>query len=410
MTASQNAVLTPKLLRRQIIDAVRGAATVPPRCPHAPPAGMCGGCTFQAYSYPAQIDAKLVALRLIWADSSLPAIGFVASPDAFAYRTRMDFVASKSRFGLRRGGKFNYIIDLDQCHLIPERAFVAARALYDRAVALGLPDYNLHSHEGFVRYIVVRRSPDDRLLLSIVTAAPEKAGVDLAALEDLAATALAQDGVVAFHWLINDTLTDLSFGEPRAHWGSATLPMVVGDRTLQIGPNTFFQNNIHLLLPLLEDVAVEVVAAGRPERVADLYGGVGTIALHLAESVGQITSVESVGESAALAQQNIADNGCANVRAVHADVLDFLRTQTPGSFDVLVADPPRTGLGPEVCAEVLRLRPARIVYVSCNPITQHEDAQILAAGYTLERLTGYDMFPQTPHMEALGVFSKKLGD
>lgn len=419
--------LTPKLFRRQVLDAARSGEATVPRCPHAPPADFCGGCTFQDRTYAAQIAAKRAALRTLWSND-LPAalldkITMVGSPEPFAYRTRMDYVASKERFGLRRGGKFNYIVDLRECHLIPPDAFAIARGVYECAVALGLPDYNLRSHEGFLRYIVVRRSPQSTLLLAIVTAAPDAEGRYAAAIEQVAAQALAQPGVAGFHWLINNTLTDISFGTPYAHWGAELLDMHVGERTLAIGPNTFFQNNVHLLLPLLANVHSAVCgmqAAGNYESsghsdelppascllptVADLYGGVGTIALHLAGHVRQVTCVESVEESARLAERNIAANGVENVAIVAADVLAFLRDQAPGAFDVVVADPPRAGLGPEVCRELLRLRPRRLVYVSCNALSQLEDARALSPGYHLAELRGYDMFPQTPHMEALAIF------
>ncbi|MEN9934963.1 MAG: hypothetical protein RLZZ387_1542 [Chloroflexota bacterium] len=404
--------MSNKQLRGQIVGLARGGEPVDPRCPHAPPAGFCGGCTFQAVAYQDQARAKHAALRDLWA-AALPAeevarIGFVASPDPLYYRTRMDYVASKERFGLRRGGKFNYIVDLDQCHLIPPHAFAAARTVYKRAMELGLPDYNLRSHEGFLRYVVVRRSPDDKLLLAVVTAAPDAEGARAEALERMAETALAQPEVAGFHWLVNDSRTDISFGRPERHWGAELLPMRVGARTLEIGPNTFFQNNVHLLLPLLDDVkeSISREVALEPPSVADLYGGVGTIALHLADAAARVVCVEAVEESAALAGRNAAANGCGNVEALAMETLAFLREQPAGSFDVVVADPPRTGMGPEACRELLRLRPRRIVYVSCNPLTQLEDARELAPGYHLTRLTGYDMFPQTPHLESLGVFER----
>jgi tRNA/tmRNA/rRNA uracil-C5-methylase (TrmA/RlmC/RlmD family) len=250
---------------------------------------------------------------------------------------------------------------------------------------------------------VVRRSPDDRLLLAAVTAAGPYEGE----MAQLGAFALAQPGVDGFHWLLNDSLTDLSFGAPVRHWGAETLAMRAGAATLQAGPNTFFQNNVHLLDALLDAVRDEVLARGRPERVADLYGGVGTIALHLAPHVGAVDCVEEVAESAALAAQNSAANGLPNVRAVQRDVRSYLREQEPGAWPVAVADPPRTGLGPEVSAELLRLAPERIVYVSCNPLTLAEDLAALGAAYRLRSLTGYDMFPHTPHVEALAVLDRR---
>lgn len=394
-----------KEFKRLVGDLARAADSVEPRCRHAV---ECGGCAFQDRAYAGQVAAKREALARLFADAGVldaagaAAFEVVASPDPFSYRTRMDYVATKGRFGLRARGKFNYIVELEECHLIPPASFAAARAVWLESRELGLPDYNIRTHEGFLRYVVVRRSPADELLLAAVTAA----GPYEAAMDRLAAAALAQPGVVGFHWLLNDTLTDLSFGTPVRHWGAAELLMGVGAGALTIGPNTFFQNNVHLLGRLLDGVLGGVGAAAGA-TVADLYGGVGTIALHLAPHVGRVICVEAVGESAELAAQNAARGGALNVEAVAEDVLPFLRGQAPGAFGVAVADPPRTGLGPDVCAELLRVAPERVVYVSCNPLTQVEDLRLLGAGYTLDTLVGYDMFPHTPHVETIAALRRR---
>lgn len=397
-----------KEFRNLVGGLARAGAPAEPRCPHA---GDCGGCAFQDRQYADQIAAKRTALARLFGEAGLldpeaqEAFEVLASPDPYAYRTRMDYVATKGRFGLRARGKFNYIVELSECHLIPPPAFAAARAVWEASRELGLPDYNIRTHEGFLRYVVVRRSPADELLLAAVTAA----GPYDEQMVQLAAVALAQPGVRGFHWLLNDSLTDLSFGAPVRHWGLGELPMRAGAASLAIGPNTFFQNNVHLLERLLDDVRAEVLAAPGLARatVADLYGGVGTIALHLAPHVGAVVCVESVAESAALAVRNAAANGASNLHAVAQDVLPFLREQPAGAFALVVADPPRTGLGPEVCAELLRVGPGRIVYVSCNPLTQAEDLRALAPGYALRHLRGYDMFPHTPHVETLAVLDAR---
>jgi 23S rRNA (uracil-5-)-methyltransferase RumA len=391
---------------KQLVGTLaRAAEPVEPRCKHAL---ECGGCAFQDRVYQGQVAAKREALARLFVEGGVltgdeaAAFEVVASPDSFNYRTRMDYVATKGRFGLRARGKFNYIVELDECHLIPPAAFAAAKTVWLAARELGLPDYNIRSHEGFLRYVVVRRSSAEELLLAAVTAA----GSYEDELEQLAAIALAQPGVVGFHWLLNDSLTDLSFGTAVRHWGAQALEMAVGPDRLEIGPNTFFQNNIHLLERLLADVCVGVGAA--PEAaVADLYGGVGTIALRLAPQVGRVICVEAVGESAVLAAANAMRNGLTNVEAVAQDVLPYLQAAQPDSFAIAVADPPRTGLGPEVCAELLRLGPARVVYVSCNALTQVEDLALLRRDYALRSLRGYDMFPHTPHVETLALLERR---
>jgi 23S rRNA (uracil-5-)-methyltransferase RumA len=401
-----------KEFRRLVGELARNAPPVAPRCPHT---DQCGGCAFQDRDYLAQVAAKRSALIELYSaagllgDEAAPgrlavsAFNVVPSPDPYAYRTRMDYVATKGRFGLRMRGRFNYIVELTTCHLLPATGFESAHAVWQAAGALGLPDYNIRTHTGFLRYVVVRRSPDDRLLLAAVTAGPEYA----AEMEQLAATALAQAGVDSFHWLINATMTDLSFGTPHRHWGAQYLPMRVGAITLAIGPNTFFQNNVHLLDGLLGEVRAAVREhPAAPGAVADLYGGVGLIALDLAPYVGRITTVELPGESADLAPHNIARHNATNVTTVAADAAEHLRSVAPGTYGIVIADPPRTGLGPAACAALLEAAPERIVYVSCNPLTQVEDLHILAQQYRLQRLRGYDMFPHTPHVEAVAVLDR----
>lgn len=395
---------TAKTLRKAIVDRVLAGQPVTPLCPHA---RECGGCAFQDRTYADQVAAKTTILRMLYAEGGIDAaaLDVVASPDPFAYRTRMDYVATKGRFGLRARGKFNYIIELTTCHLIPPTAFAAAQAVWRRALALGLPDYDVRTHAGFLRYVVVRRSPDDELLLAAVTAG----GGDEAVMADLAATALAQPGVVGFHWLVNDSLTDVSFGEVRRHWGADRLAMRVRHVTCFIGPNTFFQNNIHLTERLIND-AVAAAAPDATMRVADLYGGVGVIGLHLAQSSARVDCVESVAESVQLAHQNALMNKVSNVHPICADTLTYLREQPTGSLPVVVVDPPRTGLGLPVCQELIRIAPQRIVYVSCNPLTQVSDLQHLQSAYRIVGLRGYDMFPHTPHVEVMAVLERRVND
>jgi len=391
---------TVKTFHKSIINHALAGHPIEPRCPHT---RECGGCAFQDRAYADQVAAKVAVLRELYAASGivLTEMTVVPSPDPFGYRTRMDYVATKGRFGLRARGRFNYIVELTTCHLLPPPAFTAAQHVWQRAVTLGIPDYDIRSHTGCLRYIVVRRNPNDELLLAAVTTAQ----CEEQTMAELATTALSQPGVIGFHWLINDTLTDVSFGERRQYWGAAELAMRIGDVTCFIGPNTFFQNNIYLAPRLIRDA----VAAAVPQpttRVADLYGGVGAIGLHLAPHADHVDCVETVTESVHFAARNALANGVTNFNPICADTLAYLQAQPTGSLSVVVADPPRTGLGPQVCNELLRIAPQRIIYISCNPLTQVADIRLLQAGYRVLNVQGYDMFPHTPHVETMAVLER----
>lgn len=407
----ENTTIRTKEFRKLIQDHALNGTPIEAQCPHVQ---ECGGCSLQHCSYNDQVQAKTLVLHQLWHKSALARDNdahiirdVVPSPNPYTYRTRMDYVTSKGRIGLRKQGRWNYIIQLETCHLIPPIAFHGVLAIWKQAQLLGIPDYNLRTHNGFLRYLVVRRSPQDTFLIAAVTAE----GPYDTAMEELAHLACIQPGIVGFHWLINDTRTDLSMGNVRRVWGSETLPMQVRTNTLHIGANTFFQNNVHLLPHMLNAIATATTDYGDHHQqspnngihVADLYGGVGLIALHLAHQVGHVVTVESHQESSNLAVYNVAKNLATNISVVANDVLTFTQSQAAGQFDCIITDPPRTGMGEAVCTELLRLKPRRIVYVSCNPVTQLADLACLVPSYRVTLLQGYDMFPHTPHVEVVAV-------
>ncbi len=361
----------------------------------------------QDIAYSDQLSAKRSALQQLWADT-LPASlqdGYTVlpAPAPFGYRLRMDYVCSDDRFGLRVRKRFYAIVDLHECHLIPRSLFPVLRDVYAGAREQGIPDYNVYHNTGFLRYLVARRNVRDEWLLSFVTA--EQAYAEQMA---VAAQAALDAGAASVWWLLNPRHADLSFGEPVAHWGAEYLPQYVLGRTLHMGPNTFFQNNVEGFEQILRYITPYVAGA---ERLIDLYAGVGTIGICLAEYVKQVFAAELNDESVALAQHNIRLNALeGRVVVVQADVANLLQANriVQGSAgDVLVVDPPRAGLGPDVCALLNDYGPQRIVYVSCNALTQHIDCQLLQTRYELVAAQGFDLFPQTYHCEHVVILERR---
>ena len=392
--------MSSKRFQKLTTTALKSVPRLPGwRCPHFP---ECGGCALQDVAYADQVAAKRRAVLELWGDrlpDDLREV-YVVEPadDPFGYRLRMDYVCSDDRFGLRMRRRFFAIVDLDECHLIPPPLFEQVHAVYTCARSLGVPDYNVYRNTGFLRYLVVRRNVRDEWLLSFVTS---EQGYN-AELEQAAAFAL-RAGATSVWWLLNPRHADLSFGEPITHWGAEHLPQYVLDRTLLMGPNTFFQNNVRGFEAILRYITPFV--AGAP-RLLDFYAGVGTIGITLAEHVGRVVAAELAEESVTLLQVNLQLNGLSEkVDVIGGDVADALRAgYQPG--DVLVADPPRAGLGPDVCKQLLRDGPERIVYVSCNPVTQANDCEQLAPGYRIVAARGFDLFPQTFHVENVAVLER----
>jgi 23S rRNA (uracil1939-C5)-methyltransferase len=159
----------------------------------------------------------------------------------------------------------------------------------------------------------------------------------------------------------------------------------------------------------LYGIAADAAGLSGRERVFDLFCGIGTIALALAKRAGEVWGLESVETSIADAEHNAAANGIDNVGFVAADARLGIRPllERVGRPDVVVVDPPRAGLSAKVVRRLLECDAPRIVYVSCNPTTLAPNAaQIVAAGYSLRRVTPVDMFPQTPHVECVALLDR----
>jgi 23S rRNA (uracil-5-)-methyltransferase RumA len=392
--------MSSKRFQKLTLAALKTVEHLPEwRCPHFP---ECGGCALQDVAYSDQLAAKRAALLELWSDR-LPEdlradYTVVGADDPFEYRLRMDYVCSDDRFGLRMRKRFFAIVDLQECHLIPPRLFEQVHAIYTFARGLGIPDYNVYYNTGFLRYLVVRRNIHDGWLLSFVTS--ERAyEPEIARAADYA----LEMGATSVWWLLNPRHADLSFGEPLGHWGEEYLPQYVLNKQLMMGPNTFFQNNVGGFEDILRYVTPYL--AGAP-RLFDFYAGVGTIGITLGDQVQQVVAAELSEESVALMRRNVELNGMADRVEIRAgDVVDMFEAERQ-SGDVLVLDPPRAGLGADVCKRLLRSGFDRIVYISCNPITQIADCDLLASSYRIVAVRGFDLFPQTFHVENVVVLDR----
>ncbi len=368
-------------------------------CQHFP---ICGGCALQDRSYVDQVAAKRQALLGIWGEQLPTTVidEYVVTPslEPFNYRLRMDYVCSDDRFGLRQRKRFYSVVDLQECHLIPPLLFAKVRSVYQYVRSLNVPDYNVYHNTGFLRYLVVRRNVRNDWMLTFITAEHDY----LDAMAQAAQFAL-DEGATSVWWLHNPRHADISFGAAFGHWGAQHLTQYIAGAQLLMGPNTFFQNNPQGFEQILDYCAPFVAGA---TRLVDLYAGVGTIGIVLGRAIEHVLAAELVEESVDLLRVNVELNGVAGkTEIIGGDIAELVRDFAWQAGDVAVLDPPRAGLLPPVCRRLDRHGPQRIVYISCNPITQVADVAMLTQ-YQIVAARGFDLFGQTYHAENVVVLER----
>jgi tRNA (uracil-5-)-methyltransferase len=366
---------------------------VDPPCPHA---GTCGGCSIQHVAYGRQLSEKKRLLETIFAEAghSFAVERIVPSPGTLHHRNRMDYAfGPKGQLGLKEAGHWDRYVDLKTCLLLSEEAVEVMRRVKTWAAETAHAPWDNRSHTGFLRYLVIREGKfTGERMATLVTAAGalEKEAELVEALKPLCTT--------VYHG-INPLVTDLSIAtELRLLHGETHLHERIGGVTYRIHPNAFFQTNSGAAAGLLEHVR-SLASTGPRERLLDLYCGSGLFSLALSGTFGRVLGIELDPLGIETARLNADDNGIANAefRAEPAEGLSWSEERP----DVVIVDPPRSGLHPKVRRTLLEHRPPRIIYVSCGPKALATDLKELLAGYEAGPAVAFDLFPQTMHVETV---------
>ena len=271
----------------------------------------------------------------------------------------------------------------------------------------GWDAYDTIKHEGFLRNLVIRMGRQTgQIMVILVTTAAEPERIDLV---DRCLRKEFPEVTTLIH-AVNATRSPVAAGEPeRLVFGPGSIEEKVGSLSFRITPSVFFQPNT-LQAERLFQVISELSQTSGNELLFDLYCGLGCIGLTLASKVDRVVGVESHPEAVRLAAVNAERNGIGNALFHAGDASMALRPdfqRRHGRPDLVVLDPPRVGLHPDVVKGLGRTRPRRIVYTSCNPATLARDLQVLSEHYVLEAVRPVDMFPQTYHIEAVAALSRK---
>jgi 23S rRNA (uracil1939-C5)-methyltransferase len=326
-------------------------------------------------------------------DGSPGSIEVVPSPEVWGYRNKIRAhvvrTSGRPRAAYNRPGSRTAFVEVDVCHLASEAA---------NAVLAGAVEASGTSADGPAEIEVRESRTDGEFLLNVYwKRRPEARALDPFVTGVVPRFPIA--GLTSFFEEKGRTTT-------RSEWGRTSIRARVGKADFEIGPACFFQVNESILPRVVADMT-RLSGWKGGERIADLYGGLGTFGLSLAKAVAAVFVVEPVPDNVRSLERNIGLNGAQNVTVCAGTSEEWLPWLAERGLDAAIVDPPRKGLGPEVVRSLLDRPPERILYLSCNPTTLARDLKDLAGTYLPERVVVYDFFPHTPHIESLAILSRR---
>jgi len=400
------------------ITALKKASAhrVEPFCEHF---GTCGGCKWQHMTYDAQLQFKqksvsdaLTRLAKIEVGNMLP---IEPSPADRYYRNKLEFTFSNKRWlydgenrddaqlnmnalGFHIPGRFDKILDVHHCYLQADPSNDIRNKVDAFAKANGYTYYDLRTHEGNLRNLIIRTSTTGELMVIVVFAYADEN--EVSKLMGFIETEFPE--ITSLLYILNQKKNDTIFDQDVIAWKG---PEYIHEEMLgikfRIGPKSFYQTNSVQALRLYE-IARDFAGFTGNELVYDLYTGAGTIANFVARHVKEVVGVEYVPSAIEDAKINSAINNITNTKFYAGDMKDVLLVEfvaEHGKPDVIITDPPRAGMHPDVVARLMEIEAERIVYVSCNAATQARDLLVLKEKYDTVKIQPVDMFPHTQHVE-----------
>lgn len=381
--------------------------------------GTCGGCKWQHMTYEAQLQFKQKAvagalshLAKIDVSNMLP---IVPSPEDKYYRNKLEYTFSNKRWlndgenrtdepmhmdalGFHIPGRFDKILDVKHCYLQADPSNDIRNSVRDFAKQQGMSFYDLKAHEGALRNLIIRTSSTGELMVIVVFAYPTE--------DEINNLMTFIDGkfpqITSLLYIVNQKKNDTIFDQDVIAWrGPEYIYEEMEGIRFRIGPKSFYQTNSIQALRLYE-IAREFAGFKGDELVYDLYTGAGTIANFVAGKVKEVVGVEYVPTAIEDAKINSAINNITNTKFYAGDMKDVLNAEfvaEHGKPDVIITDPPRAGMHPDVVNRLMEIEAQKIVYVSCNAATQARDLLVLKEKYDTVKIQPVDMFPHTQHVE-----------
>jgi 23S rRNA (uracil1939-C5)-methyltransferase len=395
-----------------------------PFCSHF---GTCGGCKWQHLPYRDQLKYKEKQVR-----DALQRIGKIDIAESYPimgaeqtefYRNKLEYTFSNHRWltgdetaadhvfenrnalGFHVAGRFDRIVDVEKCFLQNDPSNLIRNTVKAFAHEKGLSFYDHITNEGLLRNLIIRNTTTGEVMVVLSVQYDEPVVYEM--LDDLYSKV---EGITSLMYVVNPKLNETLYDQDiKVFKGRDHIIEELDGLKFKIGPKSFFQTNTLQALQLYRK-AKEFAGLTGSETVYDLYTGAGTIANYVAGAAKKVVGIESVPEAVEDAKLNAALNGITNSVFRTGDMKDLFTEAfiaEHGRPDVIITDPPRAGMHPDVVAQLLNAAPERIVYVSCNPATQARDVNLLSEEYNVLKSQPVDMFPHTHHIENILLLERK---
>ena len=431
ITKKQHSFMEGRIVRIVQYSKVRET----PMCVHF---GICGGCKWQNLPYEEQLKAKqqqvfdqLTRIGKIALPEFNPIMGSVKTKE---YRNKLEFGCANKRWytkeeieamppreagkegnlnesaiGFHITGAFDKIYPIEKCLLMDDLHNQIRNEISRYAKAQGMSFYDIRAQHGLLRGLMMRNSNTGEFML-LVQFHYDEEGDEQRAQSLLRHVADRFPQITSLIYVDNQKGND-TFGDLKltTFKGTDFIYETMEDLKFKVGPKSFYQTNTEQAYHLYS-VARKFAALTGEELVYDLYTGTGTIANFVARRARRVIGIEYVPEAIEDAKENSKVNNIANTLFYAGDMKNILTDgfiAEHGRPDVIITDPPRAGMHPDVVRVILNAAPRRIVYVSCNPATQARDLQLMDAAYKVTAVQPVDMFPHTPHVENVVLLEKR---
>ena len=385
---------------------------VAPKCPHF---GICGGCSSQTLTYEKQLETLSNEVLELFDKAGVPTgeyEGVKGSAMQWEYRNKMEFT-----FGdMEKGGELTLgmhvknqsfgVITVDKCQIVDEdfRKVIDLTVNYFRDK--NLPYYRVMKREGYLRHLVIRKALNtEELMVNLVTTT--QIDFDLTEYVEILKNAEFKGNLVSVLHTENNSFSDAVVPEKvNVLYGIDHIVENLLGLKFKISPFSFFQTNTKGAEDLYSIVR-EYMGNSDDKVVFDLYCGTGTIGQIVAPNAKKVVGIELVEEAVEAAKENAKFNGLDNCEFIAGDVAVTIKN-VKDKPDIIILDPPRSGVHPKALDYVIKFNAEEIIYVSCNPKTLVNDLKVLTeAGYEIVKTRVKDMFPNTPHAETIVKMIKK---